>query len=68
MIRPLLALVLVVGLTAPSYALSETKQISSPSSAVRCINTRDKSGKYIRTCKTIKVHRKLDGRPVPQKK
>jgi hypothetical protein len=28
---------------------------------------KDKAGKDVKTCKTVKIHKKLDGKPVPSK-
>lgn len=32
-----------------------------------CIDTKDKAGKDIKKCRTVKIHQKLDGTPVPNK-
>lgn len=32
-----------------------------------CVNTKDKAGKDVRQCRTVKIHQKLDGTPVPKK-
>ena len=45
--------------TNPAYA-TETKK--------ECIKTTDKSGKEVEKCKTMKVHKKLDGEKIPEKK
>lgn len=61
----------LIGLTsvhACVYAASETKEV--------CIDVKDKEGKVVvqkngkpkQNCKTMKVHKKLDGTKVPEKK
>jgi hypothetical protein len=44
---------------APSASSPKTKQV--------CKVKKDKVGKDVKTCKTIKIHKKLDGKPVPSK-
>lgn len=59
----------IIGALAAHYAqASGTTTAPNPSKYEKCIDTRDKSGKYIKTCKMIKVHKKLEGTPVPTKK
>lgn len=56
--QSLLAIALAFALVSPSvYATPETKRV--------CV-TDEKTKKE--TCKTIKVHKKLDGTKVPEKK
>lgn len=65
--KQLLAL-LVLASAATAFAAGEKKEI--------CINVKDKAGKVMKntngsvkqSCKTIKVHKKVEGTPVPVKK
>jgi hypothetical protein len=45
--------------TNPAYA-TEVKE--------ECITTTDKAGKEVKKCKKMKVHKKLDGEKIPEKK
>jgi hypothetical protein len=57
------SLILAVALTftLPVFAAPETKRV--------CITQKDaKTGKEKEVCKNIKVHKKLDGTPVPDPK
>lgn len=53
---------------APVHAEGETKKV--------CVDVKDKDGKVVKdasgkpkqNCKEMKVHKKLDGTPVPEKK
>jgi hypothetical protein len=64
----LLAVSLLVGFVAPTYAEPETKKV--------CIDEKGKDGKPVldkkgnpkQSCKTVKVHKKLEGTKVPEKK
>lgn len=42
-----------------AYAGGETKKVC---------HTETKKGKEVEVCKNIKVHKKLDGTPIPEKK
>jgi hypothetical protein len=60
--------VVSIAVSAPAYAETKTKQV--------CKDVVDKDGKTVKNkdgtakqaCKTIKVHKKLEGTPVPTKK
>lgn len=64
----LLALTVFGFLSTSVYADGETKKV--------CIDVKDKDGKVVKdskgapkqNCKVMKVHKKLDGTPVPEKK
>jgi hypothetical protein len=56
----LVAAVSIFAIT-PLYAAPETKRV--------CIEEKDaKTGKVKEVCKTIKIHKKLEGTKVPEKK
>ena len=60
--------IVAIALTVPAQAEVKTKQV--------CKDVVDKTGKAVKNkdgtvkqqCKTIKVHKKLEGTPVPDKK
>jgi hypothetical protein len=56
-----LIIALALTFTLPAFAAPETKRA--------CITTKDaKTGKDKEVCKNVKVHKKLDGTPVPEPK
>lgn len=65
-----LALLIVTGMSGYAYA-SDAKETTKV-----CVNIKDKSGKEVKdakgnvkqNCKTMKVHKKLEGTAVPVKK
>ena len=65
--KHVLALI-VLALASTAFAAAEKKEI--------CIDVKDKTGKVMKntngsvkqSCKTIKVHKKVEGTPVPVKK
>jgi hypothetical protein len=50
----------LVGYQVNAYAAAETKKV--------CHEETDKKGKKKEVCKNVKVHKKLEGTPVPDKK
>ena len=40
---------------------------SAPKTKQVCKVKKDKAGKDVKTCKVIKIHKKLDGKPVPSR-
>jgi hypothetical protein len=52
----------------PSFAGGEMKEVCKDKldKAGKVVN--DKEGKPVQVCKKIKVHKKLEGTPVPEKK
>ena len=57
--KKLLALLAITALIGSAYAEAEMKKV--------CHNE-EKNGKTVEVCKTIKVHKKLEGTDVPVKK
>jgi hypothetical protein len=57
--KKLLALLATTALIGSAYAEAEMKKV--------CHNE-EKKGKTVEVCKTIKVHKKLEGTEVPAKK
>jgi hypothetical protein len=56
-----LIIALALTFTLPVFAEAETKRV--------CITQKDaKTGKEKEVCKNVKVHKKLDGTPVPEPK
>jgi hypothetical protein len=65
----LLALVLSLALITPAYAGGEAKQVCHDKLDKSGKVVKDKKGNTVQDCKTIKVHKKLDGATVvPTKK
>jgi hypothetical protein len=56
--KTLLTALLALTLTMPVFA-QQTKKV--------CNMQKDKSGKQVKICKDVKVHKKLDGTKVPPK-
>jgi hypothetical protein len=64
----LLSSLLSFGIVAPVQAAAETKKV--------CVDVKDKEGKVVKNkdgsnkqnCKEMKVHQKLEGTKVPEKK
>jgi hypothetical protein len=63
----LLALVASLTLVGTVYAGGEMKEVCKDKTdkAGKVVNGKD--GKPVQVCKTIKVHKKLEGTPVPEK-
>ena len=53
-------LLLVTGLCLSMFVQAETTKV--------CVDVKDKAGKPKQNCKEMKVHKKLEGTPVPVKK
>lgn len=51
-----------------AFAEAEKKQVCIDKTDAKGQVMKDKNGKPVQVCKTIKVHKKLDGTPVPEKK
>jgi hypothetical protein len=60
------ALIVLIA-TNPAYAESKTKEVCRDKTDKAGNVVRDKSGKTTKVCKKIKVHKKVDGTPVPEK-
>jgi hypothetical protein len=55
----------ILGLSVLSYGVAQAE----PETKKACVTQKDpKTGKEKEVCKTIKVHKKLDGTKVPEKK
>ena len=55
-----IALITYLGLTVNLIRAGETKKV--------CHEQKDNKGKTVQVCKEVKVHKKLDGTKVPDKK
>lgn len=64
----LISVVIGFGLIGVTYAGGEMKEVCKDKldKAGKVVNGKD--GKPVQQCKTIKVHKKLDGTAVPEKK
>jgi hypothetical protein len=62
----LIMLTLVLATTA--YAGGEEKKVCEDKKDSKGAVVKGKDGKAVQTCKTIKVHKKLEGTEVPTKK
>lgn len=60
------ALVLSLMLVLPAYS-AETKEVCKPKMTKDNKEVLDKNKKPVMDCKTIKVHKKHEGTPVPSK-
>lgn len=65
--KKLIAL-LIIGMAGTVYAAGETKEVCEDVKDKQGKVVKDKDGKAKQTCKTIKVHKKLEGTKVPEKK
>ena len=63
----LVASFLTVGLAADGFA-AETKKVCIDKVTKDGKPVMDKAGKQVQDCKEMKVHKKLEGTPVPEKK
>ena len=61
--------ILFVGLLATNvYAEAEIKKVCHDKTDAKGAVVKGKDGKVVQTCKEIKVHKKLEGTKVPEKK
>jgi len=60
--------VAAITLTVPTYAETKTKEVCKDVVGKDGKTVKNKDGTAKRACKTIKVHKKLEGTPVPDKK
>lgn len=67
MINKIIALSLFVSLSSLSFATTVEKTDDKPKTKVVCKDV-TKDGKTTKQCKTIKVHKKLEGTKVPPEK
>ena len=69
MLKPIIiALGLIMGMQAPVFAEAQTKQVCKDVVGKDGKPSKNKDGSIKQQCKTIKVHKKLEGTPVPVKK
>jgi azurin len=69
--KKLLALLIVAAFAVPTFAAEEapkTKQVCKDTIGKDNKPVKNKDGSVKQSCKTIKVHKKHDGTPVPEKK
>ena len=59
---------MAIALSAPAYAETKTKQVCKDVVGKDGKAVKNKDGTTKQACKTIKVHKKLEGTPVPDKK
>ena len=64
----LLATIISMFLVSNVYAGGEMKEVCKDKKDKAGKVVKDKDGKAVQTCKTIKVHKKLEGTKVPEKK
>jgi hypothetical protein len=60
--------VAAITLTVPAYAETKTKEVCKDVVGKDGKTVKNKDGTTKQACKTIKVHKKLEGTPVPAKK
>ena len=64
-----LILVLALVLVAPvTYAAAETKQVCHPAKDKSGKEVKNKDGSVKQNCKTVKIHKKVDGTVLPPAK
>ena len=66
----ILSIVLAMGFaaSAPVFAAAEVKEVCKDKLDKAGKLVKDKAGKVRQDCKKIRVHKKLEGTPVPEKK
>ena len=62
------ALAFGFAITTPVFAAAEVKEVCKDKVDKAGKPVKDKSGKVKQDCKKIKVHKKLEGTEIPQKK
>lgn len=63
----LFSLIIALGLAFGAIA-AETQKVCVDKLGKDGQPVKDKAGKVVQTCKEMKVHKKLEGTPVPEKK
>jgi hypothetical protein len=66
--KKILTLLLATALVGTAYAGGEMKEVCKDKTDKAGKVVKDKAGKPVQVCKTIKVHKKLEGEKVPVKK
>jgi len=64
----LLALITTLALAGNAYAEAKEKEVCKDKKDKAGNVVKDKNGKAVQSCKKIKVHKKLEGTKVPDKK
>jgi hypothetical protein len=59
---------LCLAVASPAYAGGQEKKVCEDKKDSKGAVVKGKDGKPVQTCKTIKVHKKLEGTEVPTKK
>lgn len=65
--KKLLALTAIV-FASTAFAGGELKEVCKDKTDAKGQVVKDKKGEVVKVCKTIKVHKKLEGKEVPTKK
>ena len=65
--KHIFAFILMLGLAFGAFA-AETQKVCVDKLGKDGQPVKDKAGKVVQTCKEMKVHKKLEGTPVPEKK
>ena len=60
--------ILLVTFTSSVYAVAEVKEVCKDKTDSKGAVVKGKDGKPVQECKEIKVHQKLEGTKVPEKK
>jgi len=66
--KKLITLLFVSALSLSVYAEAEVKEVCKDKKDSKGVVVKDKAGKVQQDCKKIKVHKKLEGTAVPDKK
>ena len=66
--KMLLTLITSLALVGTAYAGGEVKEVCKDKKDKAGKVIKDKDGKPVQSCKKIKVHKKLEGTKVPEKK
>lgn len=66
--KKLLAILLVGFLATNVYAEPEVKKVCHDKTDAKGAVVKGKDGKAVQTCKDVKIHKKLEGTKVPEKK
>ena len=59
---------LCLTLSMPAFAKAEIKEVCRDKTDAKGQVVKGKDGKVVQVCKKIKVHKKLEGTPIPDKK
>jgi hypothetical protein len=59
---------LCLAIASSAYAESEVKKVCHDKTDAKGAVVKGKDGKVVQTCKDVKIHKKLEGTKVPEKK